>query len=425
MINQASLDTVAAGRLDQHFIRPNYDTYGFAQIPNTVHSLLTGAPYVGVPFGQRQDLVDQYDAVILLFVDSFGWRFFEQYADRAPFLQRIVRNGLATKLTSQFPSTTAVHVPTIHSGLPLSQHGVCEWFHYEPQLDALIAPLLFSFAGDDKRDTLVPTGISPTELFPNPSFYQRLADAGVPSFVLHNSKIAHSSFSKWATRAATIVPYSTLPSAFTTLAQLVGRATQPTYYFLYWEAIDSTCHQFGPDSPQAQAEIELFLLAMEHILHPQLARQPGRTLLLLTADHGHTAVDPTTTVYLNHTLPEITRFLKTSRAGKLLVPTGSPRDMFLHIAEGQVEATHALLSQHLAGKADVRRVDDLLAQGFFGPLPASDQLLGRIGDLVILPYLGETVWWYEKDRFDLHHLGMHGGLSPHEMETLLLALPYG
>lgn len=425
MINQTSLDTVAAGRLDQHFIRPNYDSYGFAQIPNTVHSLLTGGPYRGVPFDQRHDLITQYDAVILLFVDSFGWRFFEQYADRAPFLQRVVRDGLASKLTSQFPSTTAVHVTTIHSGLPLSQHGVCEWFHYEPQLDAIIAPLLFSFAGDKERDTLLPTGIAPANLFPEPSIYGRLAEAGVPSFVLHNSKIAHSPFSKWATRDATIVPYSTLPSAFTTLAQLVGRNKGPAYYFLYWEAIDSTCHQFGPDSPQVQAEIELFLLAMEHILHPQLARQPGRTLLLVTADHGHAAVDPATTVYLNHTLPEITSYLKRSRAGKLLVPAGSPRDMFLHIVPGQIDAAHALLSQHLAGRADVWRVADMLAQGFFGPLPASDALLGRIGDLVILPYAGETVWWYEKDRFDLHYLGMHGGLSPDEMETLLLALPYG
>ncbi|MBC8162974.1 MAG: alkaline phosphatase family protein [Roseiflexaceae bacterium] len=424
MINQESLDAVAAGRLDAHFLRPSYDAYSFAQIPNTVASLLTGEPYQGVPFGPRQDLISQYDTVILLFIDSFGWRFFEQYADRSPFLQRIVRDGLASKLTAQFPSTTAVHVTTIHSGLPLSQHGVCEWYHYEPQLDAVIAPLLFSFAGDE-RETLKHSGIAPADLYPTPSLYGRLAAHAVPSFVLHNSKIAGSTFSTWATRAAQTVPYNTLPEALTTLAQLVGRNAGPAYYFLYWEAIDSTCHVHGPDSAQAQAEIELFLLAMEHILHPQLARQPGRTLLLLSADHGHTAIDPATTVYLNHSLPALAQHIRRSRDGRLLVPAGSSRDMFLHIKPGQVEEAQSLLLHHLAGRADVRRVAEMLAQGFFGPLPASERLLGRIGDLVILPYANETVWWYERDRFDVHFRGMHGGLTPNEMETLLLALPYG
>ena len=52
----------------------------------------------------------------------------------------------------------------------------------------------------------------------------------------------------------------------------------------------------------------------------------------------------------------------------------------------------------------------------------SENLRSRIGNLVILPYYGESVWWYEKNRFEQNMLGHHGGLTRQEMEIPLLAL---
>ena len=43
-----------------------------------------------------------------------------------------------------FPSTTTVHSTTIHSGLPLGEHGLYEWNVYEPQLNRLVTPLWFA-----------------------------------------------------------------------------------------------------------------------------------------------------------------------------------------------------------------------------------------------------------------------------------------
>jgi hypothetical protein len=50
--------------------------------------------------------------------------------------------------------------------------------------------------------------------------------------------------------------------------------------------------------------------------------------------------------------------------------------------------------------------------------------LQRVADLVILPYNGETVWWYEKGRYEMLFYGHHGGLTPNELEIPLLALAY-
>jgi hypothetical protein len=183
MINPESLAAVDAARFGPKFMRPLYDSYGFAQIPQTIRACLAGDQRKGVPFGPRDDLYQQYDAVILFFIDAFGWRFFEQYHERSPFLKRFVDEGLVCKLTTQFPSTTAAHVTTIHTGMPVGQSGVYEWYYYEPTLDTLIAPLLFSFAGDRPRDTLARAGVDPATLYPKQTLYQDLRQYGVVCFL--------------------------------------------------------------------------------------------------------------------------------------------------------------------------------------------------------------------------------------------------
>ena len=93
------------------FLKPRYDTGGFAGIPNRIKEAFASG---------------SYDAVVLFLVDGFGWRFFERFQD-TPFIKRIARDGTIEKLTSQFPSTTAAHLTTIHTGLPV---GVCAAAEY-------------------------------------------------------------------------------------------------------------------------------------------------------------------------------------------------------------------------------------------------------------------------------------------------------
>ncbi|HET9906135.1 MAG TPA: alkaline phosphatase family protein, partial [Anaerolineales bacterium] len=140
------------------FVKPRYDSGGFAGIPDRIKESFAS---------------DNYDAVVLFLVDGFGWRFFERFQD-APFIKRFARNGRIEKLTSQFPSTTAAHLTTIHTGWNVGQSGVYEWYYYEPQLDAIISPLLFSYSGSEYRENLKSTGINPQLLFPRGILYPEL-----------------------------------------------------------------------------------------------------------------------------------------------------------------------------------------------------------------------------------------------------------
>jgi hypothetical protein len=420
MINEQSLRAVAAARRPDGCVQPLYDSYCFARIPATVRRLLGADDTPGLPPDVLGPLDERYDCVVFLFIDSFGWRFFERFGDM-PFIRRVLAEGVVSQTTPQFPSTTAAHVTTIHTGLPIGASGVFEWFYYEPLLDAMIAPLLFSFAGDRGRNTLRPTGIAPEQLYPQTTLYQQLAAHGVRSVVFQHRDYAHSPFSRVVCAGSETVAYGTLAEALVNLADAIRRRTGRAYFFFYYEGIDANAHRYGPDSPQVAAEIDLFLTAIERVFLRRLAGNRARALVLLSADHGHAAIKPATTIYLNQAVPEIAAYLRRSRDGAPLVPAGSSRDFFLYIADGRLDEAQVLLRERLAGRAAVEQVRDLLAQGLFGPGPYAPAFLARVGDLVILPHPGEAVWWYEHDRFEQTFYGMHGGLSPDEMETPLLA----
>ena len=67
------------------------------------------------------------------------------------------------------------------------------------------------------------------------------------------------------------------------------------------------------------------------------------------------------------------------------------------------------------------RTEDLIDQGYFGP-DVSETFRAHVGNLVVLAYRHESVWWYEQGKFEQKFYGHHGGLTPQEMEIPLLGL---
>jgi predicted AlkP superfamily pyrophosphatase or phosphodiesterase len=388
--------------LSSGFIRPRYDEGGFASLPERIKTA----------FGSGK-----YDAVVLFLVDGFGWRFFERFQD-APFLKRMAKHGRIEKLISQFPSTTAAHLTTIHTGWNVGQSGVHEWIYYEPLVDAVIAPLLFSYAGLWERDLLRATGIDPTFFYPRGMFYPELRSMGVQPFVFGSREYTPSTYSNAVMNGAALRAFKTVSEALINVQLLLEEQKQPAYIHLYFDRIDTLAHEYGPTAPQTEAEIETFLLMMEYYFERLFKGK--RILFLMTADHGQMEVDPRTTIFLNTNsqFAGVERFLKSNRTGQLLVPAGSPRDMFLYIKNDVLEEAQSFLAQRLEGKADVVKTEYLIENGYFGP-EVSSRFRERAGNLVILPYRYESVWWYEKGKFEQRFYGHHGGLTPEEMETIL------
>jgi hypothetical protein len=118
--------------------------------------------------------------------------------------------------------------------------------------------------------------------------------------------------------------------------------------------------------------------------------------------------------------PELPQHLRTGADGKPLAPAGSARDLFLHVLPDRLDEVGAHLAGLLQGRADVERVDALVAAGAFGSA-ISDELRERLANLVVLPHPGEAVYWFEAGRFEQRIRGQHGGLSPDGMEIPLVS----
>ena len=382
------------------FVKPRYDTGGFASLPEQIKGYFING---------------EYDTIILFFLDSFGWNFFEKFQDM-PFLKQMGGGGAVRQLTAQFPSTTADQVTCMHTGLPVGASGVFEWYYYEPQLDEIIAPLLFSHAGTTVRETLKSTGIDPRCLYPTRTLYQDLRRSGVAPFVFQDKEFTPSTFSDILLDGAVVHPYTRFTDALGKLEDILSHDQVPAYFYIYYDKIDARCHEYGPNSPQVEAEIRYILTTLEQVLAIKYSWQRRKVLLILTADHGQAEIDPVTTIYLNldHHLAGFERFIRFNRKRELLVPAGSSRDMFLYIKDGLLDEAEGFLAERLEGRAEVVNVRTLIDDGYFGPV-ISSEFLGRVGDLVVLPYRHESVWWYEKDKFVQKYYGQHGGLTQEEM----------
>jgi hypothetical protein len=265
-------------------------------------------------------------------------------------------------------------------------------------------------------------GAKPRRLFPNNTLYQSLKKQGVSSTIFQHREYTPSAFGDVIFSGARSIGYKTLPEALVNLGEALKKSTSGTYFVLYNEKVDAISHEYGPNSPQTTAEIQVFLMTMETIFQKALRGSQKRILFLLTADHGQSETDPETTVYLNRepSFAGVEKFLRTNRQGELIVPGGSARDFFLYIRAGLVDEAQAFLTPRLEGRAEVRKVADLMAEGYFGPV-LSPKFCARAGELVILPYRYESVWWYEKNKHEQKYHGHHGGLTAQEMEIPLLS----
>jgi hypothetical protein len=363
----------------------------FADLPGTVLRLLTGAPG-GLPDAALP--TTRADRVGVVLLDAFGRRFVERHAGH-PFLRRLH----ITPLRSQFPSTTAAHVTTMHTGRPVGEHGLYEWRVYEPAIDQVILPLPFAQPGGEP-DSLCAAGLDPGALLAPGTLYEQLA--GIDCVAIQPDSFCPSTFDGVATRGARLVPYHGIAAGAEALVDELSRPGR-RYAFLYWDAIDVAGHHRGPDSAQFDAACVEALGALERAIS-----RLRDAVVLVTADHGQVSVSPDRVDYLDELWPELPGHLTHA-------PAGSSRDCFLHTAEPEHVAHE--LAERLGERADVHLVEDLVTAGWFG-MPGP-RLRARLADVCVLPAPGRQAWLRRHASVEQHFLGMHGGTHPDERDTWL------
>jgi hypothetical protein len=258
-------------------------------------------------------------------------------------------------LTSGFPSTTPVSLVTLGTGARPGVHGILGFTVRRPD-----GGILNHIRWTDDPD--------PASWQPVPTRFQAAAAAGVGVTVVTRPEYAGSGLSESANRGARFVGAAD-PGALADgmLRALTG--TGPALVYGYHPELDQRGHDAGVDSGEWREAAG----GVDRLLDRLLTGLPSGSALLVTADHGQLNV------------PYDRRFDLDAdpalRAGVIAV-SGEPRVRYLHTAPGAQSDVLAAYRSVLGDAAWVAARDEIIADGWYGPVPPGH--LDRIGDVVVV-----------------------------------------
>ena len=399
---------------DGDFLYPCYAANCISNIPGTVLDLFGVENQRKLPI-EVNKMADGVNKVVLLVLDGFGYnQFLCCYKDHK-FLANLAEKSEVFPLTSVFPSQTTNALVTLNTGLTPQEHGLFECFLYLKEVDMIVNTLRFEPLGSKRRNELLEKGFNPNILFKGKTIQSTLSGAGVKAFASIYFGDAYSPCSKILFDGNTILPSLKSSDLIVNLRKIIEKTEGPAYFFVHLATLDTIAHEYGLHSQEYAAELSIISYLLNKELVEKIDKKTAKeTLILVTADHGGLNVVPKETTYLNW-FPEVVANLQYGKGGKRILPTGSPRDVFLHVTEKKLTETREFLSQKLGDKAKVIDTKEAIKNGLFGLGEVGSKFLDRAGNLLILPHDNETVWFEHFKGRKFHLLGHHGGLNEDEM----------
>lgn len=417
MINTKSVEEVNKSKYKE-FTIPLYDSYCFSNIFGSIKHLFNISCDKKLPDDTVISSQESPNKIVFFLVDAFGWCFYEKYKEYSSFLREIEEVGMVSKLTSQFPSTTTAHITTALTGQTVYEHGLYEWFYYEPEVDDIITAFLFKEARKNGNETLKNKNIEPESFLPRKSFFKDLLENGIKSTVYQPSFINTSTYSNTMCKDATVKGYYEYEDLFESLSKDLILNDEKEYFYVYFPEIDSIAHEKGNASKEFKEVMEKFLNQMD-IFYEKGKQSFVNTVVIISADHGQVDTNLNKKNYLNQIIPNIDIYLKKNKNNELISPAGYCRDLFLHVKEEHLVTVKKLIESELKDLVFVYTFDELKEKGFFRN--PTKRMIERCGNLVLLPKNNNHIWWYEKGVFELSLIGVHGGASKNEMEIPLLS----
>lgn len=405
--------------MNNEFIYPDFNN----SLVNVPHSVLAhfnlphSKPELKTPLLQQ---IKDCSKLILFLVDGFGYNLFKKEAIKYPFFRKIADEKLITHITTIFPSTTAACITTINSGLTPKEHGLPEWNIYFQEVDAIVQPLPYKFIPTPYHTNNISLPKDSKMLFNNITVYELLKNGNIPSFYFIPKELKDSVYTKMVSKGATLIQYVSITDLFLELSKILQKTKGKAFFYVYWETIDTQEHVYGPRTKNVNAEIELFDYMIQKFINNLDNKTCKDTAILITADHGQYPIKPEKTIYLNN-FGEISKNFKRSRNGIPIPPSGNPRDIFLHIADNKIDETLITLKNLFGNIADIIKLDHEMIERLFGKEKEHPEFANRLGNILILPKGGKSIWYEYTPGKKVEYYGHHGGLTPDEMYIPFIA----
>lgn len=408
--------------LGANTIHPAYQGLSLANLPASICHWL-GAPTFGIaPLEDEilKSVSGPFDRVILLVVDGLGMTHLQrmlalgnQGMDGLNLWPGLLPEMTLAPLTSIAPSTTSAALTTLWTGVAPAQHGILGyemWLREYGLVANMISHAAASYAGD--VGGLRRTGFNPATFLQVPTLGTHLDEYGVRCFALQHHSIAQSGISTMLFNNTEILPIRSQADLWMTLNTLLdNQRGQRLYSYVYWEGIDDLSHHYGPRDERVAMEFAAFSLHFQQFLARRRAAKDGKTLLVISADHGQIETPP----YLHYDLrrhPKIWDCLH-------IQPTGEARFAYLYVRPGQESVLRKYIEHTWPGQFALVPSSQALEAGLLGFGTPTPRARERIGDWLLVPQSGAYWVWANKEN-RLH--GRHGGLSAQEMLIPLMLL---
>ena len=401
--------------LPEDFVLPSYDGYGLANVSPTVlrhFGVATPTPVLADEvIGNKLEGSRQ---VVVVLLDACGYLLLSRILEKEPDhpIRSLLKGARFTPTTSVFPSTTAVALSTLHTGVPPIAHGITGYRMYFPDRGVLANMIRLSPESDERPRRLILDHDGARKLIGVKTIHERLAEARVSSFCLLRRDIAHSGLSEMHCTGAEVIPFVGAPDMFVTIRKLLcQRRPARKAIWAYWDALDTVQHAYGVWQDEGEAELWAFASAMKRELLDPLRSVDTKTTLLLTADHGQVQVKKPDILELR-SVEGIDRALR-------VPPSGTSRAGYLNTSD---EAWIKRLKQKLGKKGWVLRSDEAERLGLWGSAKPKAEFRGRVGEYVFVMNGRRVMFYpfYEGARPEHQLRGRHGGLHEEEMLTPLI-----
>jgi len=372
--------------------------YGSASLADLVPSVLSS---LGTPTFTGVLSLPSATAACILLVDGLGAELIRAHADDAPLLHAALTGDAGRDLTSGFPSTTAVSIGSIGTGLPPGAHGILGYQVAIPGTTRLMNSLRWD------------AEVDPLSWQPLPTAFELAAAAGTTVVEVAKREFEGGGLDRAVLRAPSFVGSDTFGEiAAGALAQLRAAiaARHPGLVYAYVSDLDWTGHGHGVGSLAWRLQLQLVDRLVEQIVD----RLPAGSRLYVTADHGMVDVPPARRVDVD---------LDRSLLDGVQLMGGEPRARYLYLREGALDDVLARWRGCLGDGAVVCTRDEAIEAGWFGPV--TDRYRARIGDVVVAALDDIAVIDSRRHPREARLLGHHGSVTAAEQLVPLLAFGSG
>ena len=355
---------------------------------------------LGAPgFDARITLRGELTGACVLLIDGLGAELLDTYAHEAPVLAGM----RGATLQVGFPSTTVAGLAAIGTGCASGEHGMVGYTFRIPGAGVVNALRWRPHPwGEDLRDV-----VEPERVQPHPTAFERAAAAGMAVTVVNRAEFVDSGMTRAVLRGGRYVGVQgpgDLAAGIRTALAAGG------FCYGYHGDLDLLGHLYGPGSEAWRMQLR----HVDRLVESVVDGLPPGGLLVVVADHGMVAVDPSQLVDVDGcaALTEGVHDIG-----------GEARARHVYVADGATDDVVAAWRAHLTDLAWVVTRDEAIEAGWFGAR-VSDAVRPRIGDVVAAARGSAAIVRRTVEPIESALVGHHGSLTTAEQRIPLL-IAYG